>query len=209
MSEVAASGSIAALPPVLARLPYEEEAFLLIEQAPTVWLEETERTDLRRFERVSPAASGEGYDVGDLFAAAGDLRWDVGRLFTWTYEVRWDRQMDTVIYVGADRALPDLAPVDIALDVSRVITYSLWGRLVDTPRDLGLSNKSVVYADLRLPRPLRYPTPSNPTRKPPRRLRLSVREYLDAGSGQVALSRFCGCPAISSARGDDSSKEAL
>jgi len=178
--EIVARGPFAALPPLVAALP-SESAFLLCERTPTTWMDEQARDGLLRFERVRHPARLSVPDMGH----------DQGRLFNGDYEVRWDEHDDSVVYIGARRALHNLSIVPLALDEPRDRLYSLWGTYLRDAQDVvGASAGATVYAEARLPRLLRYPDPLPATPRTPYRLRLLVREYLDKATGCVTLVRF-------------------
>jgi len=182
--EIVALGTLASLPSLVASLP-QEAAYLLRERAPTTWVDESARDELLRFERVTDPSALAAPEVGR----------DQGRLFNTDYEVRWDEHDDRVVYIGTQRdlhdALHNLSVVPLALNEPRDRSYSLWGTyLRDAGRLAGVPAGVAVYAEARLPRPLRYPDPPLTTPRTPYRLRLEVREYLDTATGCMTLVRF-------------------
>lgn len=176
MSEIIAFAGISALQPALKTLPLTK-AFVLVERTPASWVDEPGRQGLLRF------------DVGDADVPYDE--YDVGRVFCRDYEVRWDRRLDTVVYVGEERVLPNFTIEAITLDKAHDLSYSLWGALVADPRTLGLPGDSVVYAELRLPRLLQYPVSRHEHRSSARHVRVHAREYVDPATGRVVASRFC------------------
>jgi hypothetical protein len=155
-------------------------ALLVIEQSPLEWLDAEARARCLRFERFVAGDQLAGRTRGCIFSEAFECRWQPGELNGDAVRIR---------YIGAPIVINELAPLP-ALDLSalqaRELSYDLWGERVDDPAAVGEPSSAVVYAELRLPRLLLYPT-----EKPCRRVRLRVQEYLDA-TGRVVLSRFRG-----------------
>ena len=166
--------------PVLALTWPSDTSYMYLERVPDVWLNETERQNGLRLEKL------------DLSTPFGE--WERGRIFCDTFELRWEKLDGAfqTIYVGADVALPGFAPAD-ELDLSatqpQTHSYLLWGKHLpdDQLHDIGESEQpnSQVFIELRVPRVLRYPVSDRS-----QRVEIKVCEYIDPTSGTVLYYRF-------------------
>ncbi len=192
--ELLSTGIVMDLNDFLAATAFPPESFVLLEQVPRSVLtnredrkSREEREELLRFIQL-----GKGVDLSMSTS---------GRIFHRDFELRWDRGIPgipeptaaQVVYVGKAETLPaELSPGQ-KLDMwhrglqpcSR--GYFLFGTLLDTQQmqEMGLSTPKNLYAELRVPRLLSYPVRAQ-------RLRLVVREYVEASTGRVQLLRFEG-----------------
>lgn len=174
IEEIVASGVRATLDDVLTALP-PGAVHVLLETTPDSWLD--------------PAAQRETIRFDSLVAVIHEGRWTSGRVFNLDFELRWEQYQDGMhlVYCGANTELPGLNGEPLDLRLSRDISCSLWGAAVTDPELVGEPAGALVFAELRIPRLLRYPVSARA-----RFVRLIVREYLDTSSGAVTLSRFCG-----------------
>lgn len=171
---------------LIASYQFSPDAYVLVEQLPiSVVLKPEERQNLllfKRFSKIEPETRLSNYTSG--------------RIFTSEFELRWERQdgMFHVVYVGVERS--QLLPVketEINMASFRKAHYYLFGkRLKDEGVDndvarIGPPARAGDFAELRIPRLLRYPELPNAPKA--QRLRLAVREYIDE-TGQVQLFRF-------------------
>jgi hypothetical protein len=133
-----------------------------------------------------------------------------GRVFDEDAEIRWERteqaeQQDGtfhVVYVGPEREQSPIKQDDSEdkmpgekLGEPHDTYYYLFGELLDTDdiKAVGSPAEEGDYAQLRIPRLLRYPR--LPDGQTPRRLKLTVCEYVDNDTGKVRLFRFNGLQA--------------
>lgn len=162
---------------------FPRDAFVLVERLPqTVVVDAQERNDLLRFARL--------HDNLDLASATS------GRVFHPDFELRWERDAGSkitgVVYLGVDRKLPGLTKREGTLrPEGDAREYYLFGELLGSGRlvEMGiapLESEEAYYAEVRIPRLLRYPKVGNVRR--PYRVKLVVREYNHPVLGRV--SRF-------------------
>ncbi|HVB24689.1 MAG TPA: CRISPR-associated protein Csx19 [Ktedonobacteraceae bacterium] len=170
---------------LIASYQFPPDAYVLVEQLPTKVVLNTERQNLLLFTRF-----------GDIEQYPRLSNYTSGRIFTLDFELRWERQkgMFHVVYIGAEwgQLLP-VKETEINMASSRKAYYYLFGKRLN---DVGENNdvarigppaRAGDFAELRIPRLLRYPELPNAPRA--QRLRLAVREYIDE-TGQVQLFRF-------------------
>lgn len=152
---------------------FPEVAFLLLEQLPRQVVEDDQREGLLRFTRLR--------DTIDLAPFTS------GRIFTQTFELRWERE-DTAtrfVYLGEQRVLPgfeDTPPVPFTSAGEQ--RYYLFGTLLAAKdledMDIPPANPGeTYYAEVRIPRLLRYPIAS------PARVQVVVGEYHSSERGQL------------------------
>lgn len=189
MSEIAASGAMADLAPLLASLPAADDALLLVERLPVGWITDAA---LREVLRLEPLQSGV------------TLPWPSrGRVFGADFELRWESVAAGGVqtrYIGTPRELPGLTQlhdIDLSL-VDDSTALDLWGKAVSPGNRSTSSTASGLYSELRLPRLLLYPF-APPL---PRRVQVRTRRYLQPGTGVVQLSRWLGLQAASACARD-------
>ena len=178
-TELALSGNLVTLDRIVGALP-DSPALVLVEQVGTGWLNPADRDRLFHFER---------FTAGESFSPRTR-----GRVFGELFELRWEPRPDAepslrVRYIGVPAEIAGLAPIGCELEALEIreVRYDLWGERVDEPARVGAPAGTPIYAELRVPRLLRYPVSAHP-----RRVRLRVREYVDPGTGETVLSRFIG-----------------
>lgn len=126
-----------------------------------------------------------------------------GRVFDENAEIRWERIEQTrqhdgpfhVVYVGPQHDQLPLTKDEeesTRLGEPHDTNYYLFGELLDTDdvNAIGSPAEEGDYAQLRIPRLLRYPRLLNG--RTPQRLKLVVGEYMDDDTGKVRLFRFRG-----------------
>ena len=162
---------------------FSHHAYALSEQLPAwVITRANERQDLLRFTHFDPAI---------LFAA-----YTSGRVFDEHAELRWEKQgnMMQVVYLGTKERAEVLLRYKLhkkdelaALKPADEKKYVLFGERIrsDDLKKIGPVAQPGDFAEVRIPRILRYPMPQNEQRY----ARLTVREYLDEQS-RVVLFRF-------------------
>lgn len=204
-------GDIAAL---IEACDFPDGAYFLAEQLPREVIPASQRQELLQFARVSdlkkrnePAGSGDAKIDPALYTS--------GRIFCQEFELRWNynqRAGETqVVYLGEqERALPGLKPaknLDSLREELRALEkksksghYYLFGTTLDTSgkgeriQQMGLANgqeedkERRYYAEVRIPRLLRYPRLDEESGK--RRVQLVVCEYVDEKTGSTRLFRF-------------------
>ncbi len=101
------------------------------------------------------------------------------------------------VYRGAQRDIPELTPDEDTLkelEPQAPRQYYLFGQLLDADEREQMGIKAAegeeYYAEVRIPRLLRYPDPEPSASKKAQRVQLTVREYADNRTGRVKLFRF-------------------
>lgn len=170
---------------------FAKEARLVAERQPdSIIKNDKERNDLLYFNYWS-----ESQEV-DLLAYTS------GRIFGANGELRWERQGEKlrVIYVGDSKQEGILRDFGFQRRDEGLVEpddpryYYLFGeriKAVDLPK-IGQRAQEGDFANARIPRILRYPVENNEQTH----VRLGVREFYDAGTGEVMLTRFYSLEAI-------------
>ena len=160
----------------------QQQALFLVESFPAyVIVNPQERQDLLRFWHFDAHISFANYTSG--------------RIFHPNFELRWEQNNGKIqaVYLGTERSLPSLKVVrDLNLEKSEQRYYYLFGEYLEPGKleKMGLAPSPGYYAEVRIPRLLRYPAPVGA-----RRVRLTVCEYLEETTGKVELFRFQGLEA--------------
>lgn len=114
-----------------------------------------------------------------------------GRIFHPDFELRWEKEGDQtrVVYIGDRRNLSPLQEVE-KLGTPQKKHYYLFGKRLRPaqlqsiglpPAEAGMVN----FAEVRIPRLLRYPAPENA-----QRMKLVVHEYVQEETARTQLFRF-------------------
>ncbi len=114
-----------------------------------------------------------------------------GRIFHPDFELRWEKEGDQarVVYIGDRRNLSPLREVE-TLGTPRKKHYYLFGKRLRPaqlqsiglpPAEAGMAD----FAEVRIPRLLRYPAPADA-----QRLKIVVHEYVQEETGEIQLFRF-------------------
>jgi hypothetical protein len=181
VTEMLYAGPVDDLDALIAACQFPPEAFVLVERLPQqVVVTTEERQKLLRFARLR-----EGVKVATYTS---------GRIFYKDFELRWEKQDGKIqaVYLGAERSIPSLEFV-CSLPEPKTRHYYLFGELL-TPKQLeriGIApaapDSGNYYAEVRIPRLLRYPAPEGA-----RRVRLAVCEYSNETTGNLEWFRFQG-----------------
>jgi len=185
MEEVLYAGQITSndFPQLVADCTFPASAFVLCERlVDHVITEAKERQELLRFTHFSPNIRFTEYTSG--------------RIFDERAELRWEKQGNTiqVVYLGSKERAPMLH--NYKLQPSHVLDglksgmekqYFLFGERLepDDVQKIGGAASPGDFAEVRIPRLLRYPVPQNKEKY----VRLVVREYYDE-ENRVMVFRF-------------------
>lgn len=204
MADMVYTGSSNDIDALIANSQFSPDAYVLVEQSPDhVVTGPQERQNLLLFIQLKDLKS-EPYQDIRLNAYTS------GRVFDQHAEIRWEQAEQTeqqnskfhVVYVGLEREESPIKHNDQEdrkagekLGEPRNTDYYLFGELLDADdiKAIGSPAEEGDYAQLRIPRLLRYPRPLNG--QTPRRLKLTVGEYIDDDTGKVRLFRFKGLQA--------------
>ncbi len=177
MKEILRAGSVDDIAQLIADCQFPAEALFLAEMLPRhVIVKPEERQDLLRFTR---------FDTRIPFT-----QYTSGRIFHQDFELRWEKNDDKtqVVYLGAERHLPELEECELELEKRpEPKYYYLFGERL-AQKELEKIGKPALqgdFAEVRIPRLLRYPAP-----KGAQRVRLGVCEYVQETTGKVGLFRF-------------------
>lgn len=174
--EILATGLVENIAAYIAACAFPPESFVLAEHFPRqVVADPQERQDLLRFARLA-----DGIDLS-LYTS--------GRVFHRDFELRWERDSrgTRAVYLGRARDLPALTMLDKwqeGLQQDQRSYYLFGAHLrAETLEHMGLPEGQGYYAEVRIPRLLRYPEKA-------RRVRLVVCEYRVEQTHQLQLFRF-------------------
>lgn len=144
---------------------FPEDSFLLLEQLPRQVVEDDKREGLLRFARLRDKIDLAPFTSGRIFTRAFELRWE------------WEGGTARLVYLGEPRSLPGLEDQHAAFDsAGDEKQYYLFGTLL-TEDDLQTMEiqpewpGQTCYAEVRIPRLLRYPIAAKA------RVRVVVGEY--------------------------------
>jgi hypothetical protein len=187
VDEVLSFGLVGDIVELIEACDFPEKTLLLIECQPDRVIDEADRVarrDLLRFERLYPIEN----------VRAEIKRATSGRVFSENFELRWERldQGFQAVYLGERREIPGLEPdkeqiLQHLTKKDEASRYYLFGTKLDTGKmhDPDLRGASGYFAEVRVPRLLRYPIETEK-----QRVQLHVREYVDTETGEVQLFRF-------------------
>lgn len=182
------SDSVENIATLIAECQFPQDAYVLVEMLPQHIVDKQERQSLLSFARLS-----DGIDLA---------RYTSGRVFDQHAELRWEKIAEgkyRVVYLGAKREirglkkdendLQQLASLESAKEAKY---YYLFGEYLDANKlkNMGIEPDEGYYAEVRIPRLLRYPAPAGA-----QRVQLKVLEYLDRDTSEVKLFRFQGLKA--------------
>jgi hypothetical protein len=185
MEEVLYTGQVTIndFPQLVVDCKFSQDALVLVEQLPEqVIIGTRERQDLLRFTHFNQDIPFADYTSGRIFDAPAELRWEKQGNMTW------------VVYLGTKERAQVLLSYKLQesnelgkLKPTGEKKYFLFGERL-SPQDLkkiGDVARPGDFAEVRIPRILRYPVPQNEQQY----LRLVVREYLDE-ENRVVMFRF-------------------
>lgn len=192
------TGPVKDIDALVASCQFSPEAYVLVEQTPRhVVTSAKKRQNLLLFIQLKELAPDQYRDIrlkdytsGRVFDQYAEVRWE------WIEQERQGGPFQA-IYVGPEREreqfpLNKCDKQSAKLGETRNTRYFLFGLKLDTEdiNRIGPPAQEGDYAQLRIPRLLRYPRLLNGEK--PERLQLTVREYIDEGTGNVHLFRFRG-----------------
>jgi hypothetical protein len=192
MTEILYAGTISRdkMPLLVTACHFEPEARFLAEHIPNRFIETAQaRRELLRFMYVKDGTPCAAYVTGRIFQEDRELRWEQHKeAFRVVYLGPTDSTDENIFY---EYGLKNKGKELEALKKSSEPTYYyLFGERLKT-EDLPYFGKTAQpgdFAVVRIPRVLRYPVPQDD--KPS--VRLLVREYHNAVTGNVDLFRFQG-----------------
>jgi hypothetical protein len=158
-------------------VPADTDVFMLMEQQPQAPIPATELYNMLRFNLFHSKTDFTSYTSGRVFHEYGELR--------------WEKQGNSVllIYTGDDQSKPTIQATEtLLLDSDPIFKrYFLFGRRLDERQlqRMGLPAQDNVFAEVRIPRLLRYPVPQDATR-----VQIVACEYNDHATGACVASRF-------------------
>jgi len=179
------SGPVDNIAMLIAECNFLQDAYVLVEELPQRVIEKKERQSLLRFARLS-----DGVDLAQYTS---------GRVFDQHAELRWEKDSDGkyhVVYLGMERELRELKKdekdqqeLDSLEKSKEPGYYYLFGEYLNEDKltHMGIESEEGYYAEVRIPRLLRYPAPTGA-----RRVQLVVCEYLDKDTNELKLFRFQG-----------------
>lgn len=192
--EVLSTGTVKNIAALIAGGNFPDNAFFLAEQVPQHIVEgRAARADLLRFACVRDLKLNDEKKDG-----IDPAFYTTGRIFAPDFELRWHQDTATgqtrVVYLGTERSLPGLERSQKTLSKKKEFKqYYLFGEPLSASRltDLGLEEEQEYlaggegyYAELRIPRLLRYPIVAE------KRIQLTICEYVEEATGRVELFRF-------------------
>lgn len=195
MAEMVYTGRIDDIHALVAGCQFSPEAYVLVEQFPAHIVTGTqERQNLLLFIHLRELESDQyrnidlnAYTSGRVFDQHAEVRWE------WMKQAEQPEGKFHAVYVGPEREQFVLAKdkkQSEQLGEPRKTHYFLFGERLDADdiNAIGSHVQEGDFAQLRIPRLLRYP--SLPGGRRARRLRLAVSEYVDEDTGKVHLFRF-------------------
>jgi hypothetical protein len=190
------TGRIDDIDGLVASCQFSPEAYVLVEQFPEHIVSGTkERQNLLLFIHLKELESDQNRDIHlDTYTS--------GRVFDQHAELRWERTTQTeqqegkfqVVFVGPEHEQLHFHKMEKEQSEKfgepRDTHYFLFGVRLDTDdiNAIGSRAQEGDFAQLRIPRLLRYP--SMPDGHRARRLQLEVSEYVDEDTGKVHLFRY-------------------
>jgi len=130
-----------------------------------------------------------------------------GRIFDRDFELRWERVFGKtqVVFLGTKavyqdtlRDVPELTQDEATLQYldSHPRYYYLFGQILDADDRERMGIQTLegeeYYAEVRIPRLLRYPDLKPESSQKAQRVQLAGKEYADKSTGQVKSFRFSG-----------------
>ena len=192
--EILYTGSVDDIAALVGTFKFSPKAYVLVESMPQHVVKE--RQNLLRLTRLNA-----------IHSFAELTNFTSGRVFDRDFELRWERVSGKtqVVFLGTKavyqdtlRAVPELKQDEAALQylVSHPQHYYLFGLLLDADDRERMGIQAVegeeYYAEVRIPRLLRYPDLKPDSSQKAQRVQLAVEEYTDKSTGQVKLFRFSG-----------------
>ncbi|MGH2498439.1 MAG: type III-D CRISPR-associated protein Csx19 [Ktedonobacteraceae bacterium] len=194
MEEILYTGSVEDIAALVAAFKFPSQAYVLVESMPQHMVKE--RQNLLRLINLNR--------IDDLTELKN---FTSGRVFDRDFELRWERVSGKtqVVFLGTKavyqdtlRANPELTQNTGALQnlTSHPRYYYLFGQLLEADDRERMGIQAVAgeeyYAEVRIPRLLRYPDLKSGNSQKAQRVQLAVQEYVDKSTGRVKLFRFSG-----------------
>ncbi len=179
------SNSVENIATFIATCHFSQDAYVLVELLPQQIVDNKERQNLVRFARLSDDVDLAHYTTGRVFNEQAEVRWE-----------KIDEGLYHVMYLGDERNIAGLKKdeklqqeLDNLERAKEPKNYYLFGEYLDAEKltKMGIQPEEGYYAEVRIPRLLRYPAPAGA-----RRVQLQVREYIDKDTLAVKLFRFQG-----------------
>lgn len=181
MTEKIYTGDVYDIAGLIANCKFQlkEKVLFLAEKSPQHVVEKAEeRLELLRFTYFDENIPFADYTSGRIFHPDFELRWE-----------KIDERAVRVVYVGEERSIE---PLQVKNDLklkknSDIKYYYLFGKRLE-PEELELIGKPATegdFAEVRIPRLLRYPPLENA-----KRVHLGVCEYVQETTGKLELFRF-------------------
>lgn len=178
--EICLAGTVSSIDALIQtyRIPDTQPVLMLLEQQPQQIVKPEERQQLLHFATFERAFGWNSYTSGRVFHQDGELR--------------WEKQADgfQVVYTGHAQYSPELkntANLELAHCAVNERRYYLFGKRLGDKQaeDIGGSVHIGDFAEVRIPRLLRYPAPTEAER-----VQLVVKEYSDPNTGANIAFRF-------------------
>ncbi len=160
--------------------------FMLLEIQPRFIITQEQRQGLLHFARFQPDFDFTPYTSGRIFHRHGEIRWE--RLHS----------LVQVVYTGSAGYRPAMQAVDdvpeelLSTDLGTITDrkYLLFGKRLDADQlqRIGAPTQAGDFAEVRIPRLLRYPPLADNTEA--ECIQIAVREYLHPATGANMAYRF-------------------
>lgn len=196
MQEMLRKGPVTDINALITACEFSDDAYVLLERFPEQLIADNKRADLLRFRLLGKPTDRDDHNVLTSIS---------GRVFQSDRELRWEKVDGSyhAVYLGAELDLPildhdesDDCLLNNLIKHERAKHYYLFGEILDTKqlRNMDLKDTedmSVYYAEVRIPRILRYPQLTDyDTQKSKRRVQLVICEYVHQDTGSLQLFRF-------------------
>jgi len=163
------------------KIPHNAVTLMLLEMQPRSVMKPEQRQDLLIFSEFKAEDKLATYTSGRIFHTYGELR--------------WERQCShvQVVYTGNEQYKPELDDSEekaLGDYCTPIRSYFLFGKRLDEGqiKRIGLAAQSGNFAEVRIPRLLRYPV--LPALAGAERVQLAVCEYMDRVTGSNIAYRF-------------------
>ncbi len=181
--EMLCTGTTGPIADYITRCQFPDNAFLLLETLPQQVVSDEKRQGLLCFARLGDMKADKNINLASCTS---------GRIFSPAFELRWEQEAGTtrVVYLGEPCELPPLQGQrqDTFSPVGKKTYYLFGTRLAeDDLATMGIQpdgKDATYYAEVRIPRLLRYPLATSA-----QRMQLMVGEYHDAKQ-ETRLFRF-------------------
>ena len=182
------SDSIENIATLIAECKFPQDAYVLVEMLPQHIVYKQGRQSLLCFARLSDGVDLAHYTSGRVFDQDAELRWE--KIGEGKY---------CVVYLGTKREIRGLKndeknqqELNSLESAKEAKYYYLFGEYLEANKlkNMGIEPEEGYYAEVRIPRLLRYPAPPGA-----RRVQIKVLEYLNRDTYEVKVFRFQGLKA--------------